>query len=362
MNRLSAILFAVFISIAANAEIKKADASAGPEALRTLFASLQPGDTLYIKGGQYDFTAPIDITASGTVEQMICIMAYPGEEPILDFRREPYGKRGLVIHSSSNYIHIKGLTIRYTGKNGLHNSGSHNIFEDLDVYGNGDTGIQMKAGGDNLILNCDSHDNFDYMLSGDFGGNADGFADKQYTGGGNIYRGCRSWNNSDDGWDFYQRVSIEGTKNVIEDCICFNNGPKEYDMRSHPRYETDKEWFDSFTEGRQVTFRDGVTRTVTLEHYYNNGNRNGFKLGGKNTIHNVELHNCTATGNGSKGFDQNNNAGHMLITDCTASANGLDYGFENRTCGTLEIHGCCSIGGRSILNCLQVLSSGNSWD
>lgn len=49
MNRLSAILFAVFISIAANAEIKKADASAGPEALRTLFASLQPGDTLYIK-------------------------------------------------------------------------------------------------------------------------------------------------------------------------------------------------------------------------------------------------------------------------------------------------------------------------
>ena len=50
----------------------------------------------------------------------------------------------------------------------------------------------MKGGGNNVILNVDSHDNFDYeeglapskQQSGpaNFGGNADGFADKQFSG------------------------------------------------------------------------------------------------------------------------------------------------------------------------------------
>lgn len=217
----------------------------------SLVQAIGAGDVLYCLGGQYDLTYTVNISKQGTKEKPVCIFNAPGEKPIFDFRKQAYGSRGFEVKSGTTYLHIKGLTIRYTGKNALHNSGSYCTFEQIETYGNGDTGIQMKAGGNNLILNCDSYDNFDYQLANDFGGNADGFADKQYTGGGNIYRGCRAWNNSDDGWDFFDRVSQDGTVTVLENCVCYNNGPKEYDMRNHPRYETDKSWFQQF-EGAQA--------------------------------------------------------------------------------------------------------------
>ena len=337
------------------------NSAASPGEFTSLLSRLSAGDTLFCRGGQYDYSSTIDIAKNGTATKMVCIFNYPEETPVFDFRREAYGSRGIVIKSGSSYIHIKGLTIRYTGKNGLHNSGSNCIFELLDVYGNGDTGIQMKAGGNNLILNCDSHDNFDYMLANDFGGNADGFADKQYEGGGNIYRNCRAWNNSDDGWDFYQRVNTAGTVTVLENCICYQNGPVEYDMRNHPRYETDKNWFDQFANGQNVTFRKGNTAFVTLEHYYNNGNQNGFKLGGAYTNNVVRLVRCLAVGNGARGFDQNNNAGTMELYNCSAYQNGSDYSFTNSSYGTLTIKNCLTVAGSHDLSCKQVIESHNSW-
>ncbi len=307
-------------------------------------AKLVAGDTLFCLGGQYNLSSTVKFNKSGTAEKRIVIFNCKDEKPIFDFRKQAYGSRGIQLDTGASYIHIKGLTIRYTGKNGLHNSGSHNIFEFLDVYGNGDSGIQMKAGGDNLILNCDSHDNFDYKLENDFGGNADGFADKQYTGGSNIYRGCRAWNNSDDGWDCYERISQTGTFSTYENCICYHNGPKEYDMRNHARYATDKSWFDQFAgEGKDVTFRNGKTIRVTLEHYYNNGNGNGFKLGGNKTKHNVKLLHCLSVANTVKGFDQNNNYGEMTIYNGSAYLNGTNYGFSNNGGGSLIVRNSLSL-------------------
>lgn len=49
-------------------------------------------------------------------------------------------------------------------------------------------------------MNCDAHDNYDGYSEGD-SGNVDGFgghANKE-TSTGNIFRGCRAWNNGDDG-------------------------------------------------------------------------------------------------------------------------------------------------------------------
>ena len=167
-----------------------------------------PGDTLYLLGGQYDLGNTKLPSISGNATANIVISGYPGELAILDFRSTPYGTRGLQLTTNNQYIHIKDLTLRYSGKNNLYNEGSYCTFERLDIYGSSDTGCQMKKGGHNLIKNVDSHDNFDYkqMRTGengeemaDFGGNADGFADKQFTGPGNHYIGCRAWNNSDDG-------------------------------------------------------------------------------------------------------------------------------------------------------------------
>jgi hypothetical protein len=330
----------------------------------SLVQTIGAGDVLYCRGGQYDFSNTINISKQGTKEKPVCIFNVPGEKPIFDFRKQAYGSRGIEVKNGTTYLHIKGLTIRYTGKNALHNSGSYCTFENLETYGNGDTGIQMKAGGNNLILNCDSHDNFDYQLENDYGGNADGFADKQYTGGSNIYRGCRAWNNSDDGWDFFDRVSQDGTVTVLENCVCYNNGPKEYDMRNHPRYETDKAWFQQFEgSGKQVTFRKSETPvTVTVEHYLNNGNGNGFKLGGNYSNNVVRVVNCLAVANTERGFDQNNNNGTMEVYNCTAYKNGSDFNFSTENNGVLIIKNCLTPGGAHVFRCREVTDENNSWN
>ena len=298
-----------------------------------------PGDTLYLFSGQYDLQTTDINNLVGTSAKRIVIAGYEGINrsgkypTILDFRKTEYGKRGLQIKNTCAYLHIKNLTLRYSGKNNLICYASNNLFENLDVYGSADTGFQIREGGNNIVKNVDSHDNFDYQtMSGttaNFGGNADGFADKQFTGEGNHYIGCRAWNNSDDGWDFFQRYSSSNT--IIENCICYQNGQPYYNMTNNPRVETDKAWFDSKV-GTQMIDRYGNTVTITLEKYPCQGNGNGFKMGGGDTgtggcQHNLLIHHCLSVANNARGYDQNNNGGKMYIYNCTAYDNYPNYGF-----------------------------------
>ncbi|MGG9971834.1 right-handed parallel beta-helix repeat-containing protein [Ferruginibacter sp. SUN002] len=310
------------------------------------------GDTLYLRGGIYSLSAKVSINKSGTTSARICIMAYPGEQPILDFSTQPYSSSnpGISLAATSSYMHIKGLVVRYTGDNGIINNGSNTIIENCEFYGNCDTGLQHKSGGNNLIINCDSHDNFDYeSMEGtvvNYGGNADGFADKQYSNvNPNTYIGCRAWNNSDDGWDFFQKIG----SSVLKNCVCYRNGPTTYNMVNHPRYLTDKAWFDQF---------------ANLAAYPNYGNGNGFKLGGDYTAHNVTAIRCLAVGNRVRGFDQNNNYGTMTITNGSAYQNGINYGFGNNTGGSLIIKNCVSLSsvGSNAFNAKVVTNTNNSWN
>lgn len=329
----------------------------------------QGGDTLYLLNGQYDLYKTTISYKNGAAGQYIVISGYPNEKVILDFRRTAYGTRGLQIAETCTYLHIKDLTLRYSGKNNLYNEGSNCLFENLDIYGSADTGCQMKKGGNNIIKNVDSHDNFDYQLDKsvnltrcDFGGNADGFADKQHNGAPNHYIGCRSWNNSDDGWDFFQRVTTGET--IIEHCICYKNGPAYYDMRNHPRYQTDKAWFDQFKDGKTVTDADGNKVTVTLDKYPNMGNGNGFKLGGGGTIHNVLVHHCLSVANTVKGYDQNSDAGAVRLYNNTAYMNNSDYSFYNANGCTLDIQNCISFqskGKNTFDSRIVQVSNNNSW-
>ena len=317
----------------------------------------QPGDTLYLLGGTYYFSDKFSINKQGSKSKYIVISGYPGEKATLDFRQVAYGVRGVSIHENSLYIHIKDLSIAYSGKNNLYCEGSYCRFERLDIYGSADTGCQMKKGGNNLIINVDSHDNFDYKtMSGstaNFGGNADGFADKQFTGAGNHYIGCRAWNNSDDGWDFFQRVSNSNT--IIENCICYQNGMPYYDMSQNPRaLGVDKPWFDSKV-GTQMTDRYGNIITITLDRYPCQGNGNGFKMGGagKNpdgtaapTNHKILIHHCLAVANNARGFDQNNNGGTMWVYNNTGYANGYNFGFTTAY-GTNYMQNNVSLSGKN---------------
>ena len=294
-----------------------------PGALTAAVGKLAAGDVLYLMGGQYDLTTTLKISKSGTADNMITICAYDAERPVLDFRNQANGNGNNGVQVSGNYLHIKDLTIRYAGYKGIWlEKAKYCIVENLDVYGCCNAGIQLRSGGYNMVINCDSHENFDYQ---DAGGNADGFADKQGDAcAGNIYIGCRAWGNSDDGWDSFQRVT-SGTPTVYINCITWNNGPATFDLTDHPRATGVDKNLSCFA-GRD------------LANFPNNGNPNGFKMGGKGTKHNTELYRCLAADHRSKGFDQNNNAGSMKVINCTAYRNDINYGFGNDYAFTLAAY------------------------
>lgn len=301
----------------------------------TVIGKLKAGDNLYLRGGQYDLNNNLSITRNGTADNMITICPYQDEKPILDFRTEANKTNGVTV--KGNYLHIKGITIRYAGYKGIWlEEAKYCILEQLDVYGCCNAGIQLRSGGYNMVINCDSHDNFDYQ---DNGGNADGFADKQGDAcPGNIYIGCRSWNNSDDGWDSFQRVT-SGTPTVYINCIAYNNGPAYYDLTTHPRVLGKDANLSCFT-GKD------------LANFPNGGNPNGFKLGGNGTKHNTELYRCLAVGHRGKGFDQNNNAGIMKVINCTAYKNKYNYGFGNQYAYTMYAYNNVA---------LSFTSGGSNW-
>ena len=349
-----------------------------PGALRAMVDSLAPGDTLFLMDGQYDQVNTLVINKYAAPDKWVTICAakagtgpvnsksvhssgvLAAAKPVIDFREQPNGTNGVKV--SGAYIHIKDITIRYAGKKGiwLENS-SHCILERLDVYGCCDSGIQLRKGGYNVVVNCDSHDNFDYQTNG---GNADGFADKQGSAPfpGNTYIACRAWNNSDDGWDSFQRQSKD-TPTVYMYCVTYNNAPAEFDISSHPRANG---------IDRQLPCMEGKD----FHHFPNGGNPNGFKLGGQGkeekasgnyTRHDAELKNCLAVDHRGKGFDQNNNAGRMTISHCLAVDNNINYGFSNPYPCTLDICNCISVEPKSGVHFAtapetNVTQANNSWN
>lgn len=254
--------------------------------------------------------------------------------PILDFSKIPYGKNGLVIECDN--IQLKNIIIRYAGHKGLFAKTHNSIFENIDTYGNCDCGFQLKYSSNTKVINCSSYDNFGYMLLKNnepkFGFNSDGFCDKQYTGPGNIWINCKAWNNSDDGFDFYERITPEESPSIMENCVAFNNGYLEKDISKNPRIEIDKVFFDNCE--------------YNLENYPSYGCGNGFKIGGNFTKHIVILKNCIAFNNKRNGIGQNENLGNMTLYKCLSCGNGLyNYGFRTYG-GKLIMIGCISTDGK----------------
>ena len=96
--------------------------------------------------------------------------------------------------------------------------GSHNTFNNCAFYDNRNTGLEINKGGSyTTIINCDSYYNYDPKK---FGGMADGFAPKQTQGPGNVFLGCRAWENSDDGFGACDSPEVV----VIEESWAFRNG------------------------------------------------------------------------------------------------------------------------------------------
>ena len=256
-----------------------------------------PGSTIWVSPGTYALSDTVKISRSGQPDKPILLSAAPGARPVFDFSAQARGAsaaRGLQI--SGDYWHIRGIEVINAGDNCINISGSNNTIERVVIHGCCDTGLQITADGSaagdatraahNTILNTDSYENYDTQNQGE---NADGFAAKLHIGPGNVFRGCRSWNNSDDGWDLFASNDVV----VIENSWAIANG------------------------------KIGASQNNT------NGDGNGFKLGGApalgdadegGAVHQVK--NCVSLGNKACGFVRNNNPELPQLTNCSGQGDG----------------------------------------
>jgi hypothetical protein len=289
------------------------------------------GDTIYVRGGVYNLTNTITITAvkNGSDSLFYTLKAYNNEVPVLDFSSQSFGSKGISLQA--NYWHIKGLQVKGAGDNGMNiNFGSNNIIEQCQFYENRDTGLQLSNGSaNNKIINCDSYYNADPPDYGD----ADGFAPKLTCGSGNYFYGCRAWVNCDDGWDGYLRGADDITT-TLENCWTWGNGYLP----------------DGTNPGPQA-------------------NGNGFKMGGGDNsnsdllMHHNILINCVAFNNKNKGFDQNNNVGSMTLYNCSGFGNlTANYRIQRslNPGQTLEVKNCVSYNGNVQLGSFAIQET-NSW-
>jgi pectate disaccharide-lyase len=256
------------------------------------------GMTIWVAAGTYAMTDTVPLSIQGSEEKPIRIWAQStGERPVFDFKAQPRGDskaRGLAI--TGDYWHLRGLDVINAGDNCIHVSGAFNKLEWLVTHDCSDTGIQISANSseaddktraaNNLVVNCDSYSNYDAQNQGE---NADGFAAKLYIGPGNVFRGCRAWNNADDGWDLFASDDVV----VIEDSWAIANG------------------------------KIGAAQNNT------NGDGNGFKLGGAAQAGDAnmggaphEVSRCYSIANRACGFVRNNNTQAPRLSMCGGQGDG----------------------------------------
>ncbi len=313
---LSASLFVLTTLVAARSAqatdyyVATTGSDANPGTMASPFATLQKGvntavagDTVYIRGGTYSITTPatsgagINFTKSGTATNPINFFAYPGEAPVFDFSNMVISTtgytHGFVINAS--YLHFRGLEIRSVPMNTFSNNGvavtggGYDIFELLNMHHNSGNGIFVgsKTAGGHQIINCDAHDNYDATSSQGQGQNADGFGVHYQTAGATtIIRGCRSWWNSDDGYDLInQEVPV-----TVESSWAFGNGYAMY----------------------------GTYNPTS-------GNGNGFKMGSSQTGVRHLVQNNVAWKNKASGFYANHSTGGNTWYNNTSFMNGTQY-------------------------------------
>ncbi len=233
------------------------------------------GQKILLLEGTYKLESTVKVARGidGTADNMIYMIADPDatERPVLDFGKNC---EGMVL--GGNYWYFAGFDVTNSAdaKDGARLCGNYNVVDNCNFYNNGNTGLQISAYNNsndaredwpsyNLVLNCSSFSNADKGYE-----DADGFAAKLTVGDGNVFDGCISYNNADDGWDLFAKTQTGNIGSVtIKNCVAYGNG----------------------------YLADGTDA----------GNGNGFKMGGDSLTGYHKLINCVAFNNKAKGIDSN---------------------------------------------------------
>ena len=303
--------------------------------------AVSAGDTVYIRGGTYlmqnsqiaAYSSPyayitlLNKSGSATAGR-INYWAYPGEQPVFNYANvdpnvtnagapfaAPY--RLSAFEVTGSYIYLRGLELVgvrvplvASNVNTLSicvsqsGAGGNNIYEQLRMHDGQAIGFYLTRGGNTLVLNCDAYRNNDNVNTSNTtgtaaGGNVDGFGshpnNANYTN--IVFRGCRAWQNSDDGYDCISAF----TATTFENCWSFYNG--------------------------------------YTQNFVSRGDGNGFKAGGYGStaftslpavIPSNTVRFCVSVRNKSNGFYSNHHLEGSTWQNNTAYQNGINFDMLNR--------------------------------
>lgn len=343
-NLFTLILLAIVISISAKSIYIAPggnDSAAGTidaplATLPAAYKKVVSGDTVYFRGGTYKVTdeqvmkykSPyayvFALEKAGTASKRTCFMGYPGERPVFDFSALNLNgeHRFAAFYLGADYLHLRnfdiiGVPVRIKGHTQSEcvsaRKGSYCIVENLSMHDNMAIGYYQTAGSHNLVLNCDAYNNYDAYSEGQYGGNVDGFGChvSKSSEVGNVFRNCRAWRNSDDGFDLINcYMPVE-----IDHCFAFFNG---YQPTIDPKDTTD---FKSAGDGngikgggfgmsdtKQITFPNGCPQHYIhhclayrnksngiYSNHHLGGNRWEYNTSGMNQRHNYSMVNRKGT-------------------------------------------------------------------
>ena len=184
---------------------------------------------------------------------------------------------------------------------------------------NKDSGIQLSNNANgNSLKYCYSYRNCDTKT---YGANADGFAPK--LGASNtVFEYCFAWDNSDDGWDSYDKEGDKSAKVTYKHSACWNNGNTAVFTGAYDKA-------NSFAYGSKDPNLE-IQNSSWVSKAEGEMNGNGFKFGSKTTEKSTSVVRtadyCVAFDHKSKGFDNNNSEGCTgYITNCVSFNNNINY-------------------------------------
>lgn len=316
------------------------------------------GGKIYVSGISIACSGQIVLSKANSNVQIIGVQNADGTYPELDFSSFMSSYIGKASSDSAVGIRITGsnytlqnLIVEHAPDNGIQikgtSAGNNKVSNCITRYNN-DAGLQVTAGAyQNTIEYVCSYRNCDVYTRG---GNADGFAPKLGAGSGNTFSYCYAWDNSDDGWDSYDKSGDVTPDISYTYCAVWNNGNPDvftgkYDFDNGNSLDEnlllvqlieaqDSSFATNYANGQfslpTNSFIQTDAGTISLSAWTGSsydGNPNGFKLGSaySNSSATRTFSYCLAFDESKKVFDNNNSSVTGNFNHCIAFDNGYNY-------------------------------------
>lgn len=200
--------------------------------------SVNAGDTVCFRGGTYRLDDIVQINKSGTAEEPIILIAYPGERPILDGGKEVGGM--IVFMQYASYFRLSGFTLQNFNIWGIEVSGGNSYlhFDHLEIIG-GESSIHFTYGESSESPPAEGP--VDHMTVEDSLIHGSMYSAVDCTPGPcnhMIVRRVEVYGTGLTGEDSYGADGIEfarGYPVLIEDCFVHDNGGDGIDLNSRDR-------------------------------------------------------------------------------------------------------------------------------